>query len=522
MQQSGHSPKKIIPTDYRAGVFDLDGVVTNTARVHCQAWRKLFDGYLTELAGRDGKSFRAFDPQQDYRRYVDGKPRYDGVISFLESRGIRLPFGSPEDTPDEETICGLGNRKQRYFEQFLAAEGVDVFASSVAFIESLRKAGVKTALVSSSKNAKGILVRTGLDPLFDTVVDGIESERLGLQGKPHPDIFQHAASLLSVPPGEALAIEDALSGVEAADKAGFGLVIGIDRARQRDELLAHGADVVVDDLAELMPDGATRGTSLPDALDGFERLVEQLGHRRLAVFLDYDGTLTPIVDRPDLAVLDGAMRHTLEHLAERCTVAIVSGRDRADVTELVGIDNLVYAGSHGFDIAGPGGLHMQHERAADYLSALDEAEAQLQARLADVPGVLVERKRFAIAVHFRLVGESDVARIEAAVEAVAGQNPRLRRTGGKKVFELRPQLPWDKGKAVLWLLEALGLADDTVVPIYIGDDETDEDAFVVLRERGGLGLFVGDAAQVTAASYCLEDTDAVGRFLDRLDRYLEQ
>ncbi|MCG7600911.1 beta-phosphoglucomutase family hydrolase [Halomonas sp. McH1-25] len=246
----------IRPTDYRAGIFDLDGVVTDTARTHCQAWRKLFDGYLAERAERDGEPFRAFDPQHDYRRYVDGKPRYDGVSSFLEARGIQLPFGSPEDLPDEETICGLGNRKQRYFEQFLAAEGVDVFASSVAFIESIRKAGLQTALVSSSKNAQSILIRTGLDHLFDAVVDGIEAERLELHGKPNPDIFRHAASLLSVFPGEAFAVEDALSGVEAANKAGFGLVVGIDRAQQRDELLAHGADVVVEDLAEMMmPDG---------------------------------------------------------------------------------------------------------------------------------------------------------------------------------------------------------------------------------------------------------------------------
>ncbi|MFD2437192.1 trehalose-phosphatase [Modicisalibacter luteus] len=391
----------------------------------------------------------------------------------------------------------------------------------MAFIESIRKAGLKTALISSSKNAQDILVRTGLAHLFDAVIDGIEAERTGLHGKPHPDIFRHAASLLSVPPGEAFAVEDALSGVEAAYKADFGLVIGIDRARQRDELLAHGADVVVDDLAELMPADVVQENSLPDALEAFDQLVGAMGPERPAVFLDYDGTLTPIVDRPELAVLDAPVRRTLERLAKCCTVAIVSGRDRVNVAGLVGIDNLVYAGSHGFDIAGPDGLQMQHERAAEFLPALDAAEEQLRARLVDVPGVLIERKRFAIATHYRLVAESDVERVEAAVETVAGEHPQLRRTGGKKVFELRPQLPWDKGKAVVWLLEALGLAKEKVVPIYIGDDETDEDAFAALRERGGLGLFVGDASQATAASYRLEDTDAVGHFLSRLADMLE-
>ncbi|HSP59145.1 MAG TPA: trehalose-phosphatase, partial [Halomonas sp.] len=184
-------------------------------------------------------------------------------------------------------------------------------------------------------------------------------------------------------------------------------------------------------------------------------------------------------------------------------------------------DNLVYAGSHGFDITGPDGLHMQHERAAEFLPALDAAEAALQTRLAGVAGVLDERKRFAIATHYRRVVERDLDRVRAAVASVADEHPQLRRTGGKKVFELRPQLPWDKGKAVLWLLEALDLADDSVMPIYIGDDETDEDAFAVMRERGGLGIFVGDLSPGTAACYRLDDTDAVGRFLGYLADRLE-
>ncbi|HSP56965.1 MAG TPA: trehalose-phosphatase, partial [Halomonas sp.] len=384
MQQPEQSPNDVSPFSFGAGVFDLDGVVTNTARVHCLAWQQLFDAYRSELAEQGREPFQAFDPGEDYRRYIDGKPRYEGVRSFLEARRVHLPFGTPQDPPDQETLCGLGNRKQHFFERLLAEHGVEVFASSIAFIESIRAAGLKTALVSSSKNARDILARVGAGQLFDAVVDGNDSERLGLHGKPHPDIFRHAASLLGIPPQRAFAIEDALSGVEAAHRAGFGLVIGVDRAQQREDLLAHGADSVVDDLAELMQNGALQKELLPDALGDFERLVERLGHRRPAIFLDYDGTLTPIVDRPELAVLDGAMRATLQRLAQRCTVAIVSGRDRANVAEMVGLDNLVYAGSHGFDITGPDGLHMQHERAAEFLPALDAAEAALQTRLAGV------------------------------------------------------------------------------------------------------------------------------------------
>ncbi|MGR4069317.1 trehalose-phosphatase [Billgrantia sp. C5P2] len=520
MKQS-HSKPNLTLTCYRAGVFDLDGVVTDSARLHCLAWQRLFDAYRAERVEQGRAAFPAFDPSVDYRRHIDGKPRYEGVRSFLEARGMPLPFGTPQDSADRETVCGLGNRKQRFFEQLLAKHDVEVFASSIAFIESIRAAGLKTALVSSSKNARDILTRVGVHHLFDAVVDGIDSERLGLNGKPHPDIFSYAASLLAIPPERAFAVEDAQSGVEAASRAGFGLVIGVDRAGQREDLLAHGADIVIDDLVELLPPEAAQGTPLPDALAGFDAIAECLEHRLPAIFLDYDGTLTPIVDRPELAVLDETMRHTLKRLAKRCSVAIVSGRDRANVAALVGIGSLVYAGSHGFDITGPGGLSMQHERAAEFMPHLDTAETQLRQRLAGTPGVLVERKRFAIAIHYRLVAESDVDHVLAAVESVAEALPQLRRTGGKKIFELRPRLPWDKGKAVFWLLEALDLSQADIMPIYLGDDETDEDAFVAMRELGGLGLFVGDAYQVTAASYRLNDTVCVGRFLERLADMLE-
>ncbi|QOR38032.1 trehalose-phosphatase [Billgrantia diversa] len=516
-----HSKPNLTLTCYRAGVFDLDGVVTDSARLHCLAWQRLFDAYRAERVEQDRVSFAAFDPNEDYRRYIDGKPRYEGVRSFLESRMIHLPFGTPQDSADRETVCGLGNRKQRFFEQLLASQGVEVFASSIAFIESIRAAGLKTAVVSSSKNARVVLTGVGAHHLFDAVVDGIDSERLGLNGKPHPDIFSHAASLLAIPPERAFAVEDALSGVEAASRAGFGLVVGVDRAGQREDLLAHGADIVIDDLIELLPSEAAQGAPLPDALAGFDGIAERLGHRLPAIFLDYDGTLTPIVARPELAILDEAMRLILKRLGQRCSVAIVSGRDRANVAELVGIGSLVYAGSHGFDITGPGGLHMQYERAAEFLPHLATAETQLQQRLAGIRGVLVERKRFAIAIHYRLVAESDVDRVLTTVESVAEGLPQLRRTGGKKVFELRPRLPWDKGKAVFWLLEALDLSQADVMPIYLGDDETDEDAFAAMREIGGLGLFVGDASQVTAASHRLSDTVCVGRFLERLADMLE-
>ncbi len=497
---------------FRAAVFDLDGVLTRTAAVHAGAWKQMFDAYLRRRAARDGGEFRSFAPD-DYRRFVDGKPRYEGVRSFLESRGITLAHGRPEDGPDEETVCGLGNRKNALFRERIAEGGVEVFDGSVAFVRRLRQRSFRTALVSSSRNTDAVVAAAGLADLFDARVDGVAAARLGLKGKPDPDVFRHAADLIGVLPAQAIAVEDATAGVEAARAAGFGLVVGIDRNGDGAALRQNGADIVVADLADL----AIEDEVLPHALDGFDEIARRLEGRRLAVFLDYDGTLTPIVERPEDAVLPDAVRATIAELAALCTVAIVSGRDRADVETMVGLDGLVYAGSHGFDIRGPGGLRQEHERAAEFLPLLDGAEALLRRRLDGVAGALVERKRFAIAVHYRRVAEAEVAAVDAAVaEALTEAGPQLRRTGGKKIYELRPSLPWDKGKAVLWLLRTLGLDGPDVVPIYLGDDETDEDAFAALRDGGGFGILVAAGPQPTAARYVLSDPDQVGALLRRL------
>lgn len=501
-----------------AFIFDLDGVVTRTAGLHAAAWKQLFDDYLAQRAAQRGEPFQPFDPDADYRRFVDGKPRYEGVRSFLESRGVALDYGDPADPPDRETICGLGNRKNDLFQELLARGGVEVFEGSVAFIRELKRRGVKTALVSSSKNAAAVLTAAGLSELFEVRVDGVEAARLALEGKPHPDTFLEAARRLGVEPARAAVVEDAIAGIQAARAGGFGLVIGVARSEGGASLRENGADLVVGDLAELGEAAALRvrqrpgEPALPNALERGAEIRARLAGKRLAVFLDYDGTLTPIVARPDLAVLSDAMRAVIRALAERCTVAIVSGRDRVDVARLVGMDRLVYAGSHGFDIAGPGDLRKEHERAAEFLPSLDRAQERLRTKLAGIEGALVERKKFAIAVHYRLVAENEVERVERAAAAVAAEMTDLRRTAGKMVFELRPRIDWDKGRAVLWLLAALGLDRDDVVSLYLGDDDTDEDAFAALAGRG-IGILVTEAARPTAAAYALADTEEVRRFL---------
>jgi len=250
---------------------------------------------------------------------------------------------------------------------------------------------------------------------------------------------------------------------------------------------------------------------LPSALEHVQEIAG--GNRQLAVFLDYDGTLTPIVSRPDQAMLMDSTQAILRTLASKIPVAILSGRELKDVRKRVGIDGIVYAGSHGFDIAGPRGL--QRQEATEFLPALDLAENELREKLDCIAGALIERKRFSIAAHYRNVNESDFPKLERGVSEIAARHRKLRRINGKKVYELLPNVDWDKGKAMLWLLETLGLDRPNACPIYIGDDRTDEDAFHALEQRG-VGILVSEEPRPTAASYSLRDPSEVERFLRKL------
>jgi alpha,alpha-trehalase len=256
---------------------------------------------------------------------------------------------------------------------------------------------------------------------------------------------------------------------------------------------------------------------LPSALEKLKNMQDEPFTQPLALFLDYDGTLAPIVPRPEDARMPEAIRELIRQLASLCHVAIVSGRDRADVAQLVNLEELIYAGSHGFDISGPGGLHMQHPEGQSYLSDLDDAEQELNRRLSDVEGVKIERKKYAIAVHYRNVLPEQAERVQETVHQMDRASQRLKTSTGKKVIELRPALDWHKGKAVGWILEALQLDTAKVLPIFIGDDITDEDAFRYLAGTG-MGILVGDHGEATSARYRLEDIDQVEQFLRGLLR----
>jgi beta-phosphoglucomutase family hydrolase len=241
-----------LPKSVHACLFDLDGVLTDTASVHTKAWKVMFDAFLQERAEKTGEPFVPFDPAADYRKYVDGKKREDGVRSFLASRGIELPDGSPDDPASADTIYGLGNRKNDAFQKTLHDDGVQVFDGSRRYLEAVAAAGVATAVVSSSANTREVLEITGLDRFIQQRVDGVTLREEHIAGKPAPDSFLRAAQLLDVPASEAAVFEDALSGVEAGRAGHFGFVVGVDRVGQAEDLKQHGADVVVTDLAELL------------------------------------------------------------------------------------------------------------------------------------------------------------------------------------------------------------------------------------------------------------------------------
>lgn len=263
---------------------------------------------------------------------------------------------------------------------------------------------------------------------------------------------------------------------------------------------------------------------LPHALDRLDVLNRRLAGNEPAVFLDYDGTLTPIVDRPEDAVISESMREAVRALAERCTVCVVSGRDRAVVQDLMGLRTLVVAGSHGFDIWAPEGGTIEREEGREFEALMAEVEARLREALDDVEGALIEPKKVGVAVHDRLVADAERPRVRTAVDAVLADHPdELKMTPGKRVYEVQPRIDWDKGKAVRYLLGALALDRPDVVPLYVGDDVTDEHAFEALGSDG-IGVFVGDAAdpevagRTTAADYILQSPEEVERFLEGLAR----
>ncbi len=524
-------------------ILDLDGVITQTARLHFLAWKETFDEYLRLREKRDKEPFREFTHEADYLAYVDGKPRYEGVRSFLESRGINLEFGSPLDSPDKETICGLGNKKNLRFNELLRRERPQVYSSTLKFIEEAKREGLKIGVASSSKNCRGILESCGLLDLFGAIVDGVLSEKLSLKGKPHPDIFITAARLLGLSPGSCIVIEDASSGVSAGRAGGFGLVIGVARKDNIKDLLEEGADLALTDLEGIsldfckswfrkaplslfdywerkpsfLIDSEAKKIEIPSSLtlhpSYFKPVKDFLRGREILFFFDYDGTLTPIVERPDLAKLDKESRSFLRDFSKEFKVAIISGRQIEDVKSLVGIESIFYAGSHGLEISG-GGVYYLHPQAEESISLISQLKPKVTQRLGSIEGVLIEDKKLSLAIHYRLLKQdSKLEEIKLFLRELLKENPSLRLMEGKKVFEIMPAIDWDKGRALQWITQVLSKEGFPNI-VYIGDDITDEDAFRVVKTRG-LPILVSDSSLKASSSYFyLESPQQVLSFLN--------
>ena len=498
-------------------IFDLDGVITDTATIHAEAWKEMFDAFLDEQAD----DYDPLDIEKDYFEFIDGKPRYDGVQSFLESRGIDLPQGKASDKPGKKTICGLGNRKNEIYQKLLEEDGFTVFAEVEENLKKWRAKGMKTAVVSSSKNCKKILDLAKLNYLFDVRVDGVVREKLNLKGKPEPDIFLKAAEYLGTTPDKAALFEDAEAGVQAGRNGMFRQVIGVNRNNGKAELERHGAHFVISDFNQIRLADEISFERLPieklsSALDHHEEILNRLGTKQLAVFLDYDGTLTPIAEHPSKATLSIEMKEIIEHLAQRCTVAIISGRDLQNVKEKVDIDGLYYAGSHGLDIEGP---NMKKEVGKEALPALEEAEKAVKEKIGDFKGARLERKKFVVAIHYRQSSEKVGKQAVDFAQKLADDKDQLMLVKNKKVVELRPNIAWNKGKAISHLLEELDLNADNSLPFFIGDDVTDEDGFEYLIPHG-IGIITGDHGKSSYARYKLRDVDEVKKFLFQISDML--
>ncbi|MFP4090213.1 MAG: trehalose-phosphatase [Cyclobacteriaceae bacterium] len=503
----------------QAVILDLDGVITQTARLHAKAWKTMFDQFLKDHQGEDFSPFT----QDDYETYVDGKPRYDGVRSFLESRNISLEEGKEEDKAGKHTVYGLGKKKNELFQQIMEDEGVDVYEDTIEYIEQWKKEGKQLAVVSSSKNCRPILKRAGLMDHFEVVVDGITALEKNLNGKPAPDIFLDAAREINVEPKHAVVFEDALAGVEAGRRGDFGMVVGVDRDHESELMKEKGADMVISSLRDFGNElklALNPPEELPSALDKIEEITYKRSKlSRVCFFFDFDGTLSPITHNPEEARLDEEVKKQLRKLSELCPIAIVSGRDRHDIEERVGLPELFYAGSHGFDIKGPKDVSHQHEAAREVLPQLDKISNKLEESLQGMEHVHLERKKYALAVHYRGAEEETVQEVRKLIKQEVKQFSRLRWDHGKQIFEVKPDIEWHKGKAVLWILENLGQSLDDTLAFYLGDDITDEDAFKVLQQQG-IAILVEEHDKQTFASYRLHDQKQVSKFIKQIMPYV--
>lgn len=499
-----------------AALCDLDGVITNTANIHAQAWQETFDHFFWQLQHKTHRYYPAFDIVNDYRQFLDGKPRLAGIKDYLQAKNIQLPLGQETDE-DGDTLYSLANQKSQRFLQLLEQQGVEAYPENLHKLQEWKQQGMKLAVVSASKNCQQILKATNLDTFFEVCVDGLVAEQQQLRGKPYPDTFLYATKELNIPPHEAMVVEDALAGITAAKTGGFGLAVGLVCAKNYTVMQDADADVLINDLGELTWDKHAvcypmEYRNLANAYHHIDKLSEILSSCQLAIFLDYDGTLAPIVDHPEDAVISDGMREALAQLSQQAKVSIISGRDNDTIRQFVQLPNIRYIGDHGLDIDQPDGVQITSTNTNYFIPLLQNISKQLSQALGSIAGVQIEPKKYDVAVHYRNAKKENESKIIKTTKQIVQQYADLKIMPGKKVLDICPNIEWDKGKALQWILWQLHLEQPIICPLYVGDDLTDEDAFRALPAQG-IGILVGDHGEKTYADLWLEDVMEVEKFL---------
>ncbi len=498
-----------IRRDIRAFIFDLDGVITDTQDLHAQAWKEMFNEFLARRRGTPENSSELLGEfkSTDYFDYIDGRPREDGIKTFLEARKI---------LSTDEVVESLAQTKNNYFLNLLKLRGAHIIKDSVSFLRMLKESQVFVALVSSSRNAHTILKEAGLEDSFDTIVTPLEADSKKLQGKPSPDYFLEASHSLGLDPASCAVVEDSLAGVIAARKGGFKKVIGLNHFGDETKLRALkevGADEAVVSLWDLE---ISKSALLPNLLTSFHDIFPSGSEANFFLFLDFDGTLSPIVDDPEIAEPLEGVTELINQLRYFFNICIITGRDTSVIKNKMKLDNVFYAACHGFEITGPEDFIYQVEEARASIPDLNEAQIHFGHLFQSIPGFVMERKMFGLALHYRMVKSPQmVQKIRADVLKYPRTGINLKVQEGEMVIELLPRLDWDKGKAVLEIYKILGIGTADLPPLYIGDGLTDEDAFREISQWG-IAVFASVDQRPTMASFHLKGPHEVKAFLAKL------
>lgn len=486
--------------EIKAFIFDLDGVLTQTHELHAKAWQQVFS------------SFGDFDINSDYQSYIDGRTREEGIKAFLASRGL---------VRNEHQIRELAEQKNRFFLEMLEQEGPHVIEESVSFLKMLREQNIPMAVVSSSRNCHTILKKAGISDFFKVVVEPHVVEPQSLRSKPYPDYFLHASQILQVAPDACAVIEDSVAGIRAAKAGLFKKVYGLSihqNTEHEKALQKAGADRIINSLWEV--EETSDLYPLPNALTSFEKIFPPGHFKRYFIFLDFDGTLSPIVPDPAEAVPLSGVLELIRECSLYFPIAIITGRDSDVIKRLINLPSLYYAACHGFEITGPENYHYTLEEAQKLKPLFDLAQEHLTIKLGAFPGIVIERKRYGLAFHYRMISSTKLrSTIIETIKDYCLDHPSLRFMKGEEVIELQPRLDWDKGKALLKLYEVLQLDPDDSPPLYCGDGQTDEDAFREMQ-NWGIPILASEELRLTLARYHLKGPFEIKLFLEKIVQYL--